>query len=260
MNRTNSLFAIALFAALLLQPMAGNAAQIKYVGSSTVGKFISDANEIFTAATITSDTKPESSGGESCSIRGSCDIGGVAREVKQQFLDKGVHATLIGKDAIAAIVHPDNPVKALTTAQLKDIFTGKITNWSQVGGPDLAITVYVVKKGSATRKVFRAKVLGGDAYQGVKVVTPDAKMVTAVGREKGAVGQISFAFLKGTTRVAAVSIDGQAAAVENPNYPVTRPLYLTTKGAPKGAVLAFVDWALSAAGQEVLKQRFVGVN
>ncbi len=246
--------------AVMLQPSIVGAEPLEYVGSSTVGKFVSDAGEVYTASKIKLNTRPESSGGESCAASGSCDIGGVARAVKPQFLDNGVVATLIGKDAIAVVVHGDNPVKALTTAQLKGIFTGEIKNWSEVGGPDLAINAYIVKKGSATREVFAKKVLAGAEYQGVEVVTPDAKMVTTVTRDKGAIGQISFAFLSGKNGVAAVAIDGQAATVENPDYPITRPLYLTTKGAPQGEAKAFIDWALSPAGQQVVKQRFVGVK
>ncbi|MDP6344183.1 MAG: phosphate ABC transporter substrate-binding protein [Alphaproteobacteria bacterium] len=246
--------------AFVLQPSIAGAETLKYVGSSTVGKFIADAGKVYAGTRITSNTRPESSGGESCPASGSCDIGGVARAVKSQFLDKGVVPTLIGKDAIAVIVHRDNPVKALTTAQLKGIFTGKIKNWSELGGPDLAINAYVVKKGSATRKVFANKVLGGAKYQGAKVVTPDAKMVTTVIRDKGAIGQISFAFLSGKKAVVAVAINGQAATVENPDYPITRPLHLTTKGTPQGEAKAFIAWALSPAGQKVVKQRFVGVN
>ena len=180
--------------------------------------------------------------------------------VNAKFLDKGVHATLIGKDAIAVIVHESNPVSGLSAAQLRDIFTGKITNWSAVGGPDLAINPYIVKKGSATRKVFRKVIMQGDEYKGTKVITPDAKIVTTVSRDPGAIGQISFAFLKDVEGVKSLDVDGQKASVDNAKYPITRPLHLTTKGAPSGEAAEFIGWALSAEGQTVVKQRFVGVE
>jgi phosphate transport system substrate-binding protein len=246
--------------ALLLLPLSSYGGSISYVGSSTVGKFIGDASKVYKKSKFKLNTKPESGGGERCAIAGRCSVGGVARSVKPEMLKKGAVATLIGKDAIAAIVNSKNPVKELSAAQLKGIFTGKISNWSELGGDDLAIKSYIVKKGSATRKVFASKLLGGAAYQGAKVITPDAKIVRSVANQKGAIGQISFSFLTGKRGIRALSIDGQAATVKNPNYPVTRPLYLVTKGAPKGDVKKFVEWALSPAGQSVVMERFVGVK
>lgn len=251
---------LIVLAASVLAPAVVHAATIDYVGSSTVGKFVTDASKVYKNAEFKLNTKPESSGGEQCAARKSCDIGGVARGVNEKFLNQGVVATLVGKDAIAAVVNADNPVSGLTAEQLKGIFTGKIKNWSEVGGPDLAIKPYIVKKGSATRKVFRKVILGDGDYAGAKVVTPDAKIVTTVAREKGAIGQISFAFLSGKKGVKPLDVDGQKATVENASYPITRPLHIVTNGKPSGDVAAFIDWTLSPEGQKVVKQRFVGVN
>ena len=118
----------------------------------------------------------------------------------------------------------------------------------------------IVKKGSATRKVFGKVILDGADYGGTKVVTPDAKIVTSVARDPGAIGQISFAFIGGRGDIKALSVDGQAADVSNSSYPITRPLYVTTKGAPSGVVKDFIQWTLSSDGQAVVKQRFVGAN
>ncbi|MEJ1337217.1 MAG: phosphate ABC transporter substrate-binding protein [Candidatus Sedimenticola sp. (ex Thyasira tokunagai)] len=249
-----------MLASVVLVPAVVHAGTIEYVGSSTVGKFVTDASKVYTNAQFKLNTKPESSGGEQCAARKSCDMGGVARAVNKKFLDHGVVATLVGKDAIAAVVNADNPVSGLTAEQLKGIFIGKIKNWSEVGGPALAIEPYIVKKGSATRKVFRKVILGNGDYVGTKVVTPDAKIVTTVARKKGAIGQISFAFLSGKTGVKPLDIDGQKATVENASYPITRPLHIVTNGNPSGDVAAFLDWALSPEGQKVVKQRFVGVD
>ena len=258
MKRFSLIAAAAMLGAFL--PVSLQAAEIEYVGSSTVGKFLTDAAKVYGAATVKLDTKPESSGGESCPVRGACQMGGVARDVNPEYLDQGVVPTMIGKDAIAVIVHESNPVKDLTPEQLHGIFTGKITNWSEVGGPDLAIKPLIVKKGSATRKVFRKVILGEDDYAGAKVVTPDAKIVSTVARDPAAIGQISLAFVQGNAKVAAIAVGGQAASVDNSSYPITRPLFLTTNGTPTPEVQAFLDWALSPEGQAVVKQRFVGVN
>jgi phosphate transport system substrate-binding protein len=191
------------------------------------------------------NTSLESTGGEQCAASGNCALGGVARNVRQRFLDEGVKATLIGKDAISVIVHTDNPIKELSIAQLKAIFTGNIKNWKAVGGPDMPIQTAIVKKGSATRKVFRKVVLDGTQYRGVKIVTPDDRIVTSVARYKGVIGQISLAFIKGNKKVKAIYVDGQEPSVNNADYPITRPLHLVTKGEPKGEIKAFIDWALS---------------
>jgi len=235
------------------------AGDIKYEGSSTVGKFINDAKAVYTAANFKLRTKTESGGGEKCSAAGKCDIGGVARDVKQEVLDKGVVVTTVGKDAIAAIVHPSNPVGSLSLAQLSDIFSGKVSNWKAVGGPDLPIEVLITGSNSATNKVFKKVVLQGGDYKG-KVVKPDAKIVKLVSSKKGAVGQISFAFIIGNNDVKAIKPDGQEATTANPNYPITRPLNLVTKDAPKGEVKKFIDWALSAEGSSVVQKRFVAIN
>ena len=151
---------LIVLAAAVLAPAMVYAGTISYVGSSTVGKFVTDASKVYNNADFKLNTKPESSGGEQCAARKSCDMGGVARGVNDKFLGQGVVTTLVGKDAIAAVVNADNPVSGLSAEQLKGIFTGKIKNWSEVGGPDLAIKAFIVKKGSATRKVFRRSYWG----------------------------------------------------------------------------------------------------
>lgn len=236
------------------------AGTILYEGSSTIGKFITDASKVYPASQFEINTVPESAGGEQCAMRRACDMGGVAREVGDEFIQKGVVKTLIAKDAIAVLVNETNPVKALTKEQLKDIFTGKITNWSQVGGEDLPIHPLVVKEASATREVFAKAILEGAEYQGVEVVTPDAKIASAVMLDKTAIGQLSFAFLSGKQGIRALVIDNQEPTTENSHYPISRPLYITTHGEPQGEVKAFLEWTLSPHGQQLIKQRFVGVK
>lgn len=236
---------------------------IKYIGSSTVGKYIEEATKVYTKSAFTLHTKVESGGGERATAMGKADLGGVAREVGQEFIDKGVKTFLIGRDAIGAWVNRKNPVSELTSAQLADIFSGKIKNWKEVGGSDLPITIYVVDVNSATRKVFSKGILGEKRYGGkVKLTRPDHAIIEQIAGDIGGIGHLSFALGDNHPQSAMakkIDIDGQKASVNNPDYPVTRPLYLITKGEPKGAVKEFIDWTLSPEGQKIVKKYFVGI-
>ena len=260
-NRKILLFVLTFGCFAISQQAA--AETIKYVGSSTVGKFMHEAAKVYGAADFNINTKPESGGGEIATAKGKCDVGGVARNVKPAILEQGVKKVLIGKDAIGVWVNAANPVSDLNQAQLKDIFTGKISNWKTVGGPDKTINVYIVNKQSATRKVFQNVILGKDAYAGktIKTIRPDAAIIDNVGMDEAGIGQLSFAFGAGhpsAEKVKKLNIGGQKASVNNPSYPITRPLYLITKGAPTGYVKSFIDWSVSDAGQQVVKKHFVG--
>ena len=218
-----------------------------------------EAAKVYKDSTFKILTKSESGGGEKCAAGGKCDVGGVARDVKKEILDQGVVATTVGRDAISVVVNESNPVSSLTSAQLKDIFSGKITNWKDVGGSDQSIVVLITAKNSATNKVFAKVIMQGMAYK-AKVTKPDSKIVRIVGGNKSAIGQISLAFIKGKSGIKAVKPDGQEPSVNNPCYPITRPLNLVTKGAPAGDAKKFIDWTLSSAGQDVVKINFVGVK
>jgi len=228
---------------------------IQYEGSSTIGKFISDAAKVYTAVSFEKNTDTESLGGYQCAYKGTCDLGGVADSVPAEDMIRGF---LIGKDAIAVIVNKRNPVNNLSKQQLKDIFTGKINNWSQLGGEDVPIKVFTVQDSSATRHVFRKQVLGNEAYHGTEVVAPDRKIISKVTHAWGGIGQISFAFLSNKTRIKTLDIGQQKGHVNNPDYPITRPLYLLTHGKPSDKVQKFIDWSRSDEGQRVVKKRFVG--
>ena len=239
--------------------------KIKYVGSSTVGVFMKDAANVYSNATFQINTNPESGGGETATATGKTDIGGVARAVKPGILKKGVQAVLIGKDAIGAWVNTSNPLKKLTIEELKGIFTGKITNWKQVGGNDAIINVYVVNPQSATRKVFGKVVLQGKKYFGknIKTIRPDPAILDIIAKDKDGIGHLSFALGSGHpagNKVKKINIGEQDASVNNPNYPITRPLHLITKGKPTGATKDFINWAISKQGQAIVKKYFVGIE
>lgn len=240
-------------------PSGGPPATIRYVGSSTVAQFLSDAEPVYGRARFVIDSAPESEGGEKAVVEGKTDFAGIANQPKPETLRAGVVSTLIGRGAIAVIVHTQNPVNNLSLAQLRGIFTGQIRNWKEVGGPDLAIQPFIVGPESATRKIFRSRVLGDADYVGAKEVQPDRDIIDAVAATPSGVGQIGFAFLNGTTGVRAVAVDGEEASVTNFQYPITRPLYLLWReGHPE--IEAFVRWTQTEAGQKVVMRRLVGIH
>ena len=238
----------------------GQEARLHYVGSSTIGNFISDADSVYTAASFDLYTAPESAGGERAIVEGRCDLAGVANIPSAKTLGRGVASALIGWDAIAVITHPDNPVDNLTLSQLQSIFTGKITNWKEVGGADMPVHPYITGIESATHKVFRSVVLGSQDYEGCQTVAPDVAILDAVRDDPGGIGHLSFSFLtKKEKTIKVLQVNGQPLSLTNAAYPITRPLYLLWWPG-RSEVAAFVDWALSAQGQRLVMRRFIGAR
>ena len=147
-------------------------------------------------------------------------------------------------DEIVPIVHKDNPVTSLSFEQLSDIHTGKIKNWSEVGGPDLQIRVVTSHSGSATREVFQDQVMKKQGYvKGAKEVRSTRQEIDEVSKFKGAIGAVSKGFHSANPQnTVVVSTD-----------PISRPLALVTRGAPTPAVQKVIDFYRSDEGQSQLK-------
>ncbi len=232
---------------------------LRYVGSSTVAIFLREAEERHPGFRFEIDSEPESGGGEAAILERRTDLGGTARHPDVSLAQDGVRTTLIGRDAIAVVVHPDNPITEITRDELRGIFTGDVRNWRDLGGMDLPIRPMIVAQESATHHVFRAAMLAGEDYAGCEVIQPDRAIVDAVSSAPGAIGTISFAFLGPDAGVLTVSVEGQRPAVTNFEYPIARPLYLLWRP-DREDVKRFVDWATSPAGQRVVMQHFVGIR
>jgi phosphate binding protein len=206
-------------------------------------------------------------GGSSVGVKsatdGTVEIGAVSRELKDT--ETGLTKYLLAKDGIAIVVHPDNTAVAnLTVDQVRDIFSGVITNWSQVGGPDKAIHVMAREEGSGTRTAFEELVMG----EGVRIVAnavlqnSNGALKTALAGDKDAIGFISFGYIDSSVK--ALSINGIAATSENGKngtYPIIRPLYFLTKGTPSELVQAFLDYCMSDAVQQIITEEgYLSVN
>ena len=252
---------LVLFLIISVPSLAAGVPVIKYEGSSTAGLFMKDAAKVYKKAFIERSVLTESNGGEICPLAKTCDIGGVARDIHPFLINRGLHVTAFAYDVLIAIVNSENPVKELTSGQLKDIFSGKIKNWKEVGGEDQSITVYIVEKESATRDVFKKHILKDSEYGvGSKVTRPDWKVLLNVNLDKGGIGHISYSFVANTDQVRPLIIDGLNPLDHQSKYPIRRVLHLTTLGPPQGAVKDFFDWILSDEGREVIKKRFVPLH
>jgi len=249
--------ALSLFSACASAPPPRPGGAITYIGSSTVGSFLREAEPVYGAVQLTLDTDPESDGGERAILAGETDLAGIARLPQPSTLRSGVVATFLGRDAIAVVVNARNTVRGLSMDQLRDVFAGRVESWRELGGPDLPVAAFIVGPESATLEVFRSAVLGSEPYAGCTEVRPDRDILAAVARTPGGIGQISLSFLEGMRELRALSIEGQAPTITNLDYPISRPLYLLWReGSP--IVEAFVDWTQGSEGQRVLTQRFVG--
>lgn len=150
----------------------------------------------------------------------------------------------ISRDAIVVIVHKDNSVGSLTKAQLKDLNTGKVKNWKEVGGPDLAVRVISSHAGSATRSVFQKQMMDGAEYvAGFAEIRTTKEEINEVGKDKGGIGAVSEAFFAANK--------GQSKVVKTPE--IVRPLALITAGEPKPEVKKLIDYFLSAEGKKNMK-------
>jgi phosphate transport system substrate-binding protein len=156
-------------------------------------------------------------------------------------------------DGVGVVVNPKNPVQSLTTAQLKDIFAGTLTNWHQVGGSDKGINLYTRDEASGTRQVFWKKALAkGDITPTANVVPSNGAMKTAVANDPWGIGFVSVGHIDAT--VAPVALDGVLPTldtVRQGTYKVARGLYSNTKGAPTGLVQKFIDYLFSPEGQQI---------
>jgi phosphate transport system substrate-binding protein len=169
-------------------------------------------------------------------------------------------AIAIARDAVAIVVNVDNPVSALTMEQVAEIYSGDITNWSQVGGNDEEIIVVSREEGSGTRDCFQSKLM--DKFD--KEIKADALFYdsngavrTKVSSESRAIGYVSLGYVEG---LKAIVIDGVECTLENcqsGDYPIVRRLYLLTKETPAGVVKAFIDFCRSEEGQAIAAESWV---
>ncbi|MGL4363417.1 MAG: phosphate ABC transporter substrate-binding protein PstS family protein [Cellulosilyticaceae bacterium] len=211
-----------------------------------------------------------SSAGVKAANEKTADIGMVSRALKKEEEEYGLETTEIAFDGIAVMINPANGVESLTTEEIKNIFEGNITNWSEVGGNDQAIIVVTREDGSGTRGAFEEMVGLKEKRDDKEISTITQSALVADGNgtiraqvasKEGAIGYISLGFLDDTVK--AVAVDEVAATVEtvkNGTYTISRPLLILTQPNPSEDVAEFVSYILSDEGQEVVSEKYIPVN
>lgn len=247
----------------------GLSGSLSLAGSTTVqplAELLAEAFMAENAGVEITVTGGGSSVGVKSAVDGSADLGMASREVKDSELAEtpALVSTAIASDGVAVVVHPDNPVAELTLEQVAKIFSGEITNWSEVGGNDEMISVVIREESSGTRACFDEKVLGEEVLPTTTAIVQPSNgaLVTTISTTPNAIGYISFGYMDESTK--GVVVDGIAPTIENVVsgvYAISRNLNLISNGEASDLAQAFMDFALSAEGQVIAEEEgFISVT
>ncbi|MFA5972567.1 MAG: phosphate ABC transporter substrate-binding protein [Lentimicrobiaceae bacterium] len=213
--------------------------------------------------------------GISALLSGTTDIAQASRSLKldekMKLRDSGkaFQETIIAYDAISVVVNPSNKVSQLTREQLEGIFTGKITNWKQVGGDDMKMVVYSRETSSGTYEFFKEHVMSKKNYTPSALLMPaTGAVIQSVSQTKGAIGYVGLAYVEKSVKAIKVSYDKgktyvapSIANAKSKKYPVTRPLFYYYLVSTEKVVNPYVKFILSAEGQKlVLEEGYVPLN
>ncbi|MCM8799911.1 MAG: phosphate ABC transporter substrate-binding protein [Candidatus Omnitrophica bacterium] len=258
-----------------------NSIQIK--GSDTMVNLVQAWSERFmqkNPAVFIAVTGGGSGTGIASLINGSCDIASSSREMKKKEIElaksKGInpYEVIVALDGVAVVVNPKNPVEKLTLSELKDIFTGKINNWKQVGGEDRKIVVLSREVNSGTYIYFKEHVLKREdgtfeEFSASSLLLPSSQAICEeVSYNESAIGYYGMGYLNPKNKPLAIATDKDSKyilpTIENVisrEYPISRPLFFYTNGYPQGLIKEFLDFVLSDEGQRiVLEVDFVPIK
>ena len=270
------------------------AEKITTAGSSTIFPIIQDASKAF-RKTHPDVTFVVGGGGSSHGVKAAgtneVNIGQASRDLKDSEMKAYPNLVpfKIGLDGIAVIVNSGNPLDSVTKKQVQDIYTGKITNWKELGGDDAPIYLIAKEEGRSTLELFlhyfdlESKERGEGANASTVHKTkddPDFSTVAAslIGANKEAIAKVitrpsAIAYVSiGTAqeiaqkggRVKLLDLDGVKATIQNvanETYPLRRPLHIVTNGTPQGVVKEFVEFLMGDEGQKIVKSHeFITIN
>lgn len=241
-SNTNKSYTLAISGSTSVGPLAEKLAS-KY---EEHGNMKIEINQIGSSAGITN------------ALNGVSEIGMSSRDLKEEEKASGLKETIIAYDGIVVVTHPSNNVKNLTLEQVKDIFTGKITNWKEVGGKDMEIVVVSREDGSGSRDAFQ-EIVGyssGELIRNAIIASGNGNIKTTVASNKHAVGFVSFEYIDDS--VNPVNMNGVPATAENvlqKKYKLSRPFLFVHKEenlTPQGQ--QFIDYIMSEEGQKIVRE------
>lgn len=276
----HSVLAISVLVMLLLLGCSRSAKNntVKIKGSDTVLPVAQEFAEYF-AQEVDSIEVSVTGGGSGVGIaallENTTDIAMTSRDLKLsekirlQESEDGWTQHTIAYDALAVVVHPSNPVSELTREQMEAIYTGDVTNWQEVGGPDMGIVVISRESSSGTHAFFKEAVLDDREFAARAMMsTATGAVIQTVSQTEGAVGYVGLAYLNDQVKALNVSYDQGATFVEpndanaeNGSYPIVRPLFFIYLNEKAEKVAPFIEYVLSEKGQEaVAKTGYLRAN
>lgn len=251
-------------------PGAENGLTIK--GSTTVLPVVQIAAEVYMDRNPQADLSVQGGGsgvGIASLIDGTTRLASSSRRIKDRELqgarDSGIslHETVIAMDGIAVVINPSNRIQNLTVSQIRAVYTGATSNWKELGGEDLEIVVLSRDTSSGTFEAFEKLALGGRKVRPDALVTASNQVVNmTVAQTPGAIGYLGFGYV--SDKVRAVNVNGVDPAIQSirsGRYPLSRPLYIYTRGRPAGEAKRFLDFLLSEEGQRLVREQgFIDVR
>ncbi|MBI9075203.1 MAG: phosphate ABC transporter substrate-binding protein [Desulfatibacillum sp.] len=260
------LVAIVLAALMCIAPISAFAGKLVIKGSTTVLPIAQKVGEAYMKQNP--DVEISISGGGSGNgmkaiIDGTTDIGNASRFIKDKEVKLAVEKDAypvpfrVAYDCIVPIVHPSNPVSDLSLDQLKGMYKGEITNWKEVGGPDLKIVAVSRDTSSGTFEVWEGKVMKKERVMpGALIQASNGAVAQAVAKNKYAVGYIGLGYLNNDVKAVSVNgIVGSAETTLNGTFAVSRPLFMFTRGWPEGDTVNFLNFLLHPEkGQKLVKE------
>ncbi|MEA4883934.1 MAG: phosphate ABC transporter substrate-binding protein [Clostridia bacterium] len=268
--RSTAVICMLAFTLVLSTGLASARSQVTVQGSTTVLPIVQRMAEEFMKEnpSVSMSVRGGGSGnGLAALIDSTVQIAMASRFIKPEEVKRAIANDVypvpfrIALDGIAVVVNSKNPVDKLTLAQLKSVYTGEITNWKQLGGPDLKIVAVSRDTSSGTYEVYEELVMKGAR------VAPDALLqasngavVDVVSRTPGAIGYVGLGYLASNLKAVKVGVSDKAyvqpslASVQSGQYPIARNLYVFTKDWPTGDSARFIDFMLSPAGQKVVRE------
>jgi len=236
--------------------------RITVTGSTTVLPIAEQAREAFEAQDASAEIMV-SGGGSSVGVKaageGTADIGMSSRDLKSaettSYPDLVKHH--IADDAILLIVNPANSVESLTLDEVRGIYNGTYTNWNQVGGSDRQIVVVGRDSASGTREFFSEFVMDEEDFVGTQEeFNSNGGIQQKVSQTPGAFGYVGLGYTEGVKALAldvgGTSVEPTLQNITDGTYPISRPLYMLTNGEPEGLAQRYIEFILSAEGQEIV--------